>query len=283
MRGDDNDDLENAHPEETIERSLEAAVARWRAAISDVFARYRLSLFPLKGPARSRLAVADAIRARWVSADRPRMEGAADSTERVAFFDDGSRGNPGPGGSGSVVVELGGLERRPTVVWGAATSLSQRTTTNNIAEFVGLHIVLQHAHHKKWQSLHIVGDSAMILGVMADRRTPRSRKLRWCHVCVSWHAPKARDVAQAPSCPFSNLKRPALLHFKRFEVSEAYARRPSRNAEIRHRRRAGRGRRDRRTTGTGGPRAASATPKVVPGSLAVSLVQISIFLLKKTT
>ncbi|KAG2789485.1 hypothetical protein Pcac1_g1086 [Phytophthora cactorum] len=107
------------------------------------------------------------------------MEGAADSTERVAFFDDGSRGNPGPGGSGSVVVELGGLERRPTVVWGAATSLSQRTTTNNIAEFVGLHIVLQHAHHKKWQSLHIVGDSAMILGVMADRRTPRSRKLRW--------------------------------------------------------------------------------------------------------
>ncbi|KAG3063109.1 hypothetical protein PI125_g24402 [Phytophthora idaei] len=171
--------INNAHPEETIERSLEAAVARWRAAISDVFARYRLSLFPLKGPARSRLAVVDAIRARWVSADRPRMEGAADSTERVAFFDGGSRGNPGPGGSGSVVVELGGLERRPTVVWGAATSLCQRTTTNNIVEFVGLHRVLQHAHHKKWQTLHIVGDSAMILGVMADRRTPRSRKLRW--------------------------------------------------------------------------------------------------------
>ncbi|GMF13251.1 unnamed protein product [Phytophthora lilii] len=105
----------------------------------------------------------------------------SDSIEpiRVGFFDGGSRGNPGPGGSGSVVVEMIGTAQPPEVVWAAATALESRSTTNNVAEFVGLHRLLKRAAAMHWKNLHVVGDSQMIVGLMRRRKAPKSNKMRF--------------------------------------------------------------------------------------------------------
>ncbi|KAE8890601.1 hypothetical protein PF005_g24983 [Phytophthora fragariae] len=66
---------------------------------------------------------------------------------------------------------------RYEVVWAAATALGRSTTTNNIAEFVGLHRLLNHAVNKQWSGLHVVGDSALILKMMENRRPPKAKKL----------------------------------------------------------------------------------------------------------
>ncbi|KAG2778349.1 hypothetical protein PC116_g14537 [Phytophthora cactorum] len=98
-------------------------------------------------------------------------------TKRVAFFDGSSRGNPGPGGSGSAIVELHSPGPGHTVLWAAATALSHNKPTNNVAEFIGLLRVLQQADEQRWRGLHVVGDSAMIPGLMRRRKAPKSRKL----------------------------------------------------------------------------------------------------------
>ncbi|KAG3137028.1 hypothetical protein PC110_g21453 [Phytophthora cactorum] len=98
-------------------------------------------------------------------------------TTRVAFFDGGFRGNPGPGGSGSAIVELHSPGPGHTVLWAAATALSHNKTTNNVAEFTGLLRVVQRADEQHWRGLHVVGDSAVILGLMRCRKAPKSRKL----------------------------------------------------------------------------------------------------------
>jgi len=56
---------------------------------------------------------------------------------RIGFFDGGSRGNPGPGGSGSVIIQKEAVSGGLAVAWAAATALSCPTMTNNVAEFVG--------------------------------------------------------------------------------------------------------------------------------------------------
>jgi ribonuclease HI len=50
--------------------------------------------------------------------------------------------------------------------------------TNNVAEFISLYQLLQHAVSARIQGIHIVGDSAMILNLMRTRRPPRSKKLQ---------------------------------------------------------------------------------------------------------
>ncbi|KAG2774335.1 hypothetical protein PC129_g17467 [Phytophthora cactorum] len=64
---------------------------------------------------------------------------------RVGFFDGGSRGNPGAGGSGSVVVERNSQTGELEITWLVATSLRTKTTTNNVAEFIGLFFLLSDA------------------------------------------------------------------------------------------------------------------------------------------
>jgi hypothetical protein len=53
----------------------------------------------------------------------------------VLFFDGGSRGNPGPGGSGACVVRVAGPNEVATLVWSAAMSEAHRSTTTNQAEY----------------------------------------------------------------------------------------------------------------------------------------------------
>ncbi|GMF63774.1 unnamed protein product [Phytophthora fragariaefolia] len=102
---------------------------------------------------------------------------------RIGFFDGGSRGNPGPGGSGSVVIQLGGQAANDSIVWAAAIALGNPGTTNNVAEFMKLHRLLARAVPKGWSRLHVVGDSAMILRMMRHRKAPKSKRLmHWFNV-----------------------------------------------------------------------------------------------------
>uniref|UniRef100_K3WLV5 RNase H type-1 domain-containing protein n=1 Tax=Globisporangium ultimum (strain ATCC 200006 / CBS 805.95 / DAOM BR144) TaxID=431595 RepID=K3WLV5_GLOUD len=54
------------------------------------------------------------------------------------FFDGGSRGNPGPGGSGSTILQVDVDMGRAGIVWVASMSYSHSTTINNMAEYCGL-------------------------------------------------------------------------------------------------------------------------------------------------
>lgn len=54
----------------------------------------------------------------------------------VLFFDGGSTGNPGKGGTGSVIVLLK-PDKEPVIQWVHQQHLPSTTTTNNVAEFTG--------------------------------------------------------------------------------------------------------------------------------------------------
>ncbi|KAG3051880.1 hypothetical protein PC121_g17590 [Phytophthora cactorum] len=97
---------------------------------------------------------------------------------RIGFFDGGSRGKPGAGGSGSVVVEYDHATDTCRPMWIVATSLIQPPTTKNVAEFVGLHRLLSRAAASEWTGIHIVGDSAMVLGLMQRKVPPKAPRLQ---------------------------------------------------------------------------------------------------------
>jgi ribonuclease HI len=98
------------------------------------------------------------------------------------FFDGGSRGNPGPGGSGSIVVRW---TSPPEVVWVASMAYISKNTTNNLAEFQGLKHGLLAARQYGWQPLVVTGDSKLVLQFCRERKTPRARRLRWLFGDVS--------------------------------------------------------------------------------------------------
>ncbi|OWY94540.1 reverse transcriptase [Phytophthora megakarya] len=64
-----------------------------------------------------------------------------------------------------------------TSVWAAATGLGNHHITNNVAVFVGLQRMLAHAWEKEWTKLHVVGESALVLGMMSQRRRPKATTL----------------------------------------------------------------------------------------------------------
>ncbi|GAB9476291.1 reverse transcriptase [Globisporangium polare] len=53
----------------------------------------------------------------------------------ILFFDGGSRGNPGPRGSGSVILRVNPNNRQATATWVASMAYANRRTTNNVAEY----------------------------------------------------------------------------------------------------------------------------------------------------
>lgn len=67
------------------------------------------------------------------------------TAQYVLFFDGGSRGNPGPGGSGSVIVRVNAELRHATIVWFACMAYGAAGTTNNVAEYHGVEQGLRHA------------------------------------------------------------------------------------------------------------------------------------------
>ncbi|KAE9178836.1 hypothetical protein PF005_g23916 [Phytophthora fragariae] len=96
---------------------------------------------------------------------------------RLLFFDGGSRGNPGPGGAGAVIITMGGGTPSPAILWRASVSYATRTT-NNVAEYQGLLVGLRYAARHQLYGLNVVGDSQLILTQLRKRRIPRSRHLQ---------------------------------------------------------------------------------------------------------
>lgn len=58
--------------------------------------------------------------------------------EYLLFFDGGSRGNPGPGGSGSVLLKIRRHLRQAHIIWAASMAYENPRTTSNVAEYMGL-------------------------------------------------------------------------------------------------------------------------------------------------
>jgi ribonuclease HI len=95
----------------------------------------------------------------------------------VLFLDGGSRGNPGPGGSGACVVRVNANSGEPAIVSSAAMSHAHRSTTNNQAEYRGLITGLRAARHFQWPQLEVVGDSTLILRQLRDYKPPKNPRL----------------------------------------------------------------------------------------------------------
>ncbi|KAL3664813.1 hypothetical protein V7S43_009993 [Phytophthora oleae] len=114
--------IEVVHPEldGRILPQQQAALST-KKQIMESYRRYRLGLFPLARRTYEQLGVVDGILARFVQ-DNAIPEGpVGDGVTRVCFFDGGSRGNPGAGGSGSIIAEYDGEGKMLRPAWAAAT------------------------------------------------------------------------------------------------------------------------------------------------------------------
>uniref|UniRef100_A0AAV1TWQ7 RNase H type-1 domain-containing protein n=1 Tax=Peronospora matthiolae TaxID=2874970 RepID=A0AAV1TWQ7_9STRA len=120
---------------------------------------------------------------RWLIASRGRLTGRFsrhrfETGAPMCFFYGGSRGNPGPGGSGSVMVCVDLDTRASEITWAASMSYAHNSTTNNMAEYWGLIHGLRHAETRHLTPLYVVGDSSLIIQQMRRHRPPRQPRLR---------------------------------------------------------------------------------------------------------
>ncbi|CAH0517631.1 unnamed protein product [Peronospora belbahrii] len=72
-------------------------------------------------------------------------------------------GNPGPGGSGSVIVKVHLPTHTVCVTWVACVAYGHASTTNNIAEYRGLVHGLHQAKASENSPQHEIGDSSLVL------------------------------------------------------------------------------------------------------------------------
>lgn len=93
------------------------------------------------------------------------------------FFDGGSRGNPGPAGSGAVLFADDATGQR--TLWSGSTYLGRET--NNVAEYRGLILGLQAAKDHGVRRLVAKGDSQLVVNQMEGRwrvEKPHLKKLQ---------------------------------------------------------------------------------------------------------
>ncbi|KAF1328529.1 reverse transcriptase, partial [Globisporangium splendens] len=95
----------------------------------------------------------------------------------LLFFDGGSRGNPGPGGTGSIIVRVHENSHTASLIWAASMACSRKDTTNNIAEYWGLIHGLREAQRSHFEPLYVIGDSALIISQQRMHRSPRQHRL----------------------------------------------------------------------------------------------------------
>jgi ribonuclease HI len=96
----------------------------------------------------------------------------------LLFFDGGSRGNPGPGGSGATVVRWPTSGGAFQLVWAGSMSYAAQTTTNNVAEYMGLIVGLTACCKFGFSPLHVIGDSALIIRQQLTRTPPKAKHLQ---------------------------------------------------------------------------------------------------------
>ncbi len=95
-------------------------------------------------------------------------------SDRVAYVDGGSHGNPGPSGIGIVIEDPGGEITR------IAKWIGHQD--NNVAEYVALLEALQSAVARKARALHVYSDSQVVVRQMTGEyacRSPRLYSLHW--------------------------------------------------------------------------------------------------------
>ncbi|KAF1336499.1 reverse transcriptase, partial [Globisporangium splendens] len=95
----------------------------------------------------------------------------------LLFFDGGSRGNPGPGGTGSIIVRVHKDSHTASLIWAASMVYSRKDTTNNFAEYWGLIHGLREAQRSHFEPLYVIGDSALIISQQRMHRSPRQHRL----------------------------------------------------------------------------------------------------------
>ena len=89
----------------------------------------------------------------------------------TAYFDGGSRGNPGPAGWGAYIVDDAG-----NVL--AELSGALGTATNNVAEYNGLIAALQWAADHDVTSLSVKGDSLLLVEQMRGNYKVKNEGLK---------------------------------------------------------------------------------------------------------
>ena len=87
----------------------------------------------------------------------------------VLLFDGGSRGNPGAGGYGVLILRLTG-DAPPAVVWAQAGYMADPRTTKNQAELKGLATGLARLLDMRPAQTVIIGDSQLVLNAMRHHR-----------------------------------------------------------------------------------------------------------------
>ena len=92
------------------------------------------------------------------------------------FFDGGSRGNPGMGGSGAILIENKNNKWNP--VKSVSLFLPDRKTTNNYAEYMGLVKGLQLARNHNVTNLTIIGDSKLLTQQFQRKILPKQAKMK---------------------------------------------------------------------------------------------------------
>ncbi|KAF1313645.1 reverse transcriptase, partial [Globisporangium splendens] len=95
----------------------------------------------------------------------------------LLFFDGGSRGNPGPGGTGSIIVRVHKDSHTASLIWAASMAYSRKDTTNNFAEYWGLIHGLREAQRSHFEPLYVIGDSALVISQQRMHRSPRQHRL----------------------------------------------------------------------------------------------------------
>ncbi len=77
-----------------------------------------------------------------------------------------------------MVVRVDDNGTRASVIWSAAMSSADPTTTNNRAEYNGLIVGLRAARANSWSPLEVIGDSMLIIRQMQQYRPPTNAVLR---------------------------------------------------------------------------------------------------------
>ena len=162
----------------------EVHTARFHTLFRRAVSRFRGSTYhPDKGGAEQlfaqvRSALADKLLS---SGDPPALQrlplARCPGVMYLLFFDGGSRGNPGPGGAGSVIVQLHTQTHAACVQWVSSMSYGSPDTTNNVAEYCGLIVGLRQAKNSGFSPLHVVGDSAIVLSQLRTSHPPRAPHL----------------------------------------------------------------------------------------------------------
>ena len=115
-------------------------------------------------------------------------------------FDGGSRGNPGLGGSGSVlfVKEPTGEKKE---LWSKASFIGATGITNNLAEYYGLIEGLKQAVQLRVRSLEIEGDSQLVINQLRGDYKIKSKNL------ISIYEKAMELLKEIPNAVFSHIPR----------------------------------------------------------------------------